>query len=89
MFSENPDVYGHWDTRAQDALWDKMVSHQSDDTKIQLVRFLWDGPAPESGKRRLNEADVADYMADLELTPTKNQEIFDTNIEAVLDQKFL
>ena len=89
VFSEDPAKYGHWDTRPQDALWEKMSNHQSDDTKTSIVQFFWDGPPAGSGKRRLSVQDIADYMEETELTPTKNQELFDTEEDTALDAKFL
>ena len=63
-----------------------MSNHQSNDTKVRIVRFFWDGPAPDSGKRRLSIADIADFMKDSQLTPTKN---VDTEEEMELDADFL
>ena len=89
VFADNPAKYGHWDTRPQEALWDKMRNHQSNDTKTSIVQFFWDRPPRESSKRRFSVQDIADYMEERELTPTKNEEIFDTEEDTFLDAKFL
>ena len=89
VFSENPNVYGHWDTRPQDALWEKMSSHQGNDAKTNLVQFFWDGPPVESGKRRFTVQDIAEHMKEQELTPTKNTDIFEDEEDTILDAKFL